>query len=114
MFLDGLSVREEVEISRLLGRLLLVRIELWRVHRSWSLCLLLLWFRSEGHKVIWSRQVRVCDRSSGRLGLVICELEDVIATRFGLQRLTPPLSRGWCCGTERIFHGQRGTSVVRA
>ena len=114
MFLDGLSVREEVEIRRLLGRLLLVRIELRRVHRSWGLCLLLLWFRSESHEVIWSSEIRVRDRSAGRLGFVICELEDVIATRFGYQCLTPLLVRGWYCGTERIIHGERGSSVVRA
>ena len=114
MFLDGQCVREEIEIRRLLGRLLLVRIELRRVHRSWGLCLLLLWFRSESHEVIWRREIGVCDRSAGRLGFVICELEDVIATRFSLQCLTPLLICGRCCGTERIIHGERGPSVVRA
>ena len=114
MFLDLLRIREEVEIRRLLRCLLLVRIELRRVHRSWGLCLLLIWFRSESHEVLWSSEVRVCDRSTGRLGFVICELEDVIATRFGLQRFTPLLISGGCCGTERIVHGERLTSVVGA
>ena len=114
MFLDGLWIREEIEIRMLLGRLLLVRIKLRRVHGSWGLCLLLLWFRSESHEVIWSSEVRVCYRSAGRLGFVFCELEDVIATCFGLQCLTPLLSRGRRCGTERIFHGERGPSIVGA
>ena len=114
MFLDGLWVREEIEIGRLLRRLLLVRIELRRVHGSRGLHLFLLWSRSESHEVIWSSEIGVCDRSAGRLGFVICELEDVIAARFGLQCLTPLLVRGWRCGTERIIHCERRPSVVGA